>query len=99
LTGDVWKIWASSFLAVLRASATLAGLFFVSLSVNQSRILELGPLPNATSKCRRSSWHWCRRNGRRRYGGKILFVALLRAPTLFDLNVCRAVQEISRSWR
>ncbi len=34
--------WANFFLGELGASAALAGLLFVSLSVNQSRILELG---------------------------------------------------------
>jgi modulator of FtsH protease len=34
--------WANFFLGELSASAALAGLLFVSLSVNQGRILELG---------------------------------------------------------
>ena len=34
--------WANFFLGQLGASAALAGLLFVSVSVNQARILELG---------------------------------------------------------
>jgi hypothetical protein len=36
------ETWANFFLGELGASAALAGLLFVSISVNQSRILELG---------------------------------------------------------
>ncbi len=37
--------WQNFFLGELGASAALAGLIFVSLSVNQARILELASLP------------------------------------------------------
>jgi modulator of FtsH protease len=86
--------WANFFLGELSASAALAGLLFVSLSVNQSRILELGRIAERGLEALImllmvlviSSLALVPAQTPRLFGGEILLVALLQLTALTHLQ-------------
>jgi hypothetical protein len=86
--------WANFFLGELSASAALAGLLFVSLSVNQSRILELGRIAERGLEALImlllvlviSSLALVPAQTPRLFGGEILLVALMQLTALTYLQ-------------
>ncbi len=86
--------WANFFLGELSASAALAGLLFVSLSVNQSRILELGRIAERGLEALImlllvlviSSLALVPAQTPRLFGGEILFVATMQLTALTYLE-------------
>jgi hypothetical protein len=86
--------WANFFLGELSASAALAGLLFVSLSVNQGRILELGRMAERGLEALTmlllvlivSSLALIPAQSPWTFGGEILFVGALQIVALFFLQ-------------
>ncbi len=86
--------WANFFLGELGASAALAGLLFVSLSVSQGRILELGRMAERGLEALTmlllvlvvSSLALVPAQPPRAFGGEIMFVGALQLAALFFLQ-------------